>query len=353
MNTIFFIGAGGSVPFGIPTMTEMVQGFEEWMKKSNSGLDYVEHEIKNKLSEYKQYDIEALITVLQDIIDFDQTATSLYSHPSLHFFSPIDTRTFKNTINTLGSQYHNEAIQLLNGLKSFIISACDIKKQPFELYMKLFRYCIRRYDASYETKLLKKELKITNEIFTTNYDMVLEAYCSHYELAWESGEKQGKLDISESNENLFNSNVHSIYKLHGSINWYFDGKGNMRVSSEPVKIGTKTSLGYDVGRELLVYPAFSKYTFREPFYTMFHHLKECLSHCIECYIVGYSFRDEDILGLFHDALMVNKSLKLILIDPNADNIKNQVFHEYLDRVHSIPHAFDEEAINSIDAIKLY
>jgi hypothetical protein len=62
--------------------------------------------------------------------------------------------------------------------------------------------------------------RVNCEIFTTNYDRVLEAYCRRMELEYECGEAPGQqLNISESNSRLFDpyEPVHKIYKIHGSI----------------------------------------------------------------------------------------------------------------------------------------
>ncbi|GAG14308.1 unnamed protein product [marine sediment metagenome] len=69
--------------------------------------------------------------------------------------------------------------------------------------------------------------------------------------------------------------------------------------------------------------------------------------CKECYVVGYSFRDEDILGLFQDAMMMNRQLYLILIDPMAETIAQEKFSEYGERVYRISEAFTEEATRKI------
>ena len=349
-NCIFFIGAGASVPFGVPTMTEMVQKFETWMKESHYALAYVVDEIKNKLSLYKHYDIEALITVLQDIINYEAISGTLLNNPSLHFFSPIATKTFTESINTLGKMYHNEAIQILNDVKKFITEECEIKNDPYELYTELFNTCLRRYDFVYKEALRQGNKNIENEIFTTNYDQVLEAYCSNLDIQCETGEQKGKLDLNRQTSLLYQSTSHCIFKLHGSVNWYIDAHGNSRASSEPIKIGAKTSLGHKVDKEFLLYPAYAKYTYREPFYSMFHHLKDRLSHCKMCCVIGYSFRDEDILGIFHDALMINKLLYLVIIDPQAGGIKANTFSIYNDRVHPISGYFDTGSINLIDNI---
>ena len=149
--------------------------------------------------------------------------------------------------------------------------------------------------------------RVRYPIFTTNYDPILEAYCKSRNFLYASGELlNGRLDISSSNDKLYsmNENAFHIYKLHGSINWYVGEDGQMHWVSAPVQPGTRTFLGDKVQREMLIYPTQQKYTFREPFYTMFHHLKRCLASqdYDRCYIVGYSFRDDDILGMFHDSL---------------------------------------------------
>ena len=76
-------------------------------------------------------------------------------------------------------------------------------------------------------------------------------------------------------------------------------------------------------KELMIYPAQQKYSFREPFYDMFHYLKRRLVEPMnrQCYVVGYSFRDDDILGLFHDALDQNQGLQVVLLDPEAETVR--------------------------------
>lgn len=339
-QAIFFIGAGASVPFGIPTMTELVANFEAKTKDPHYGLGYVIQAIKNNLRDYKPFDIEALITVLQDIIDYDTVSEAIFNHPSLHFYTPNGYPNLDSSVQTLGKRYHNEAKQILGDVKDFIAESCSIKQTPFEIYTELFSSGLVRYGFGYEGEI-KSRTDVENCIFTTNYDLVLEAYCDNLGLDYETGEMRNVLSIDSSNQKLYGHSflAHRIYKLHGSINWYIDEHGVMRWISEPVKAGKTTSLGHKVAQELLLYPAVAKYTFREPFYTMFHHLKKCLVDCKMCYVVGYSFRDEDILGLFHDAMMRNKRLNIVIIDPNAEEIRREKFNKYTDKVHPVSGLF--------------
>ena len=84
---LIFIGAGGSVPFGIPTMSELVKAFEEKLDKKPLALRNFYEDLKNRLVNYQDYDIEALITVLQDVIALDQVPMNVLSQPSIHYFT--------------------------------------------------------------------------------------------------------------------------------------------------------------------------------------------------------------------------------------------------------------------------
>lgn len=350
LKCIFFVGAGASVPFGIPTMTQMVADFEAKTSEPHYGLGYVVQEIKNRLKHYTSFDIEALITVLIDIVDYDTTPRRILNHPSLHFFSPYDHSTLASHIESLGKQYWNEAKQILEDVRGFVVDSCRIREFPFQVYAEFFKNAMGKHDANYAERLRSGRKDMANHVFTTNYDQVLEAYCSHEELNYESGEiRGGILKIDSGNRTLYDwdVNAHKIYKLHGSINWYSDEHGVMRWVSEPIRTGERTSFGHKMEKELLIYPAFSKYTFREPFYAMFHHLKQGLVSCNHCYVVGYSFRDDDILGLFHDAMMINKELTITLIDPMAEVIARERFPKYVDRIKRIPETLTLELAQQI------
>lgn len=307
-------------------------------------MGYVVQEIKSRLRNYKSFDIEALITVLQDIVNYTNVAEAIFNHPSLHFYTPNDYQTFASSVQSLGQKYYNEAKQILGDVKNFIAESCNFTDTPFELYTELFSKGIK-YDFNYEQELKSLRKDIDNCIFTTNYDLVLEAYCNHLGLNYENGETHGGvLDIDTNNGRLYQSGyrVHQIYKLHGSMRWI----------SEPVTTGKRTALGHKVAKELLLYPAILKYTFREPFYTMFHHLKDCLLQGQVCHIVGYSFRDDDILGIFHDAMAKNQNLHLVLIDSVAKVIKDERFSEYADRVQCISEPFTMNAVEQLKEIKV-
>ena len=67
---LIFLEKGASRSFEIPTMTEMVQKFEEYLKANNSKDMMLYSEIKKTLSkgyDVSQIDIESIFSVLEGI----------------------------------------------------------------------------------------------------------------------------------------------------------------------------------------------------------------------------------------------------------------------------------------------
>lgn len=352
-NFVVFLGAGASVPFGIPTMTKMVQDFEQKLKSEYSQYFELFNDIKYRLKHYNSFDIEALITVLKDIIDFDRVPRTVFGNPSIHYFlhGGISFEQYKK--ESLSGR--DKAEELLKNVKNYIAEVCCIKDElPFELYDEFFNKILSKYTGySYLDNVFKRKGQKQQEcdVFTTNYDKVIEAYCNNRGLEYECGHKRDlTVDISAKSKLYENDGLFHIFKLHGSTYWYIDQNNSRHWLTQPAQVGSVTHLGDKIVKELFIYPAQEKYTFREPFYYMFHHLKARLSNinsCNACYIVGYSFRDDDILGLFTDAMDLNERLSLFLIDSNADTIIKERFPNYSRRIRPIQSEFSIQAIQGL------
>jgi len=355
-KSIVFLGAGASVPFGIPTMTEMVEEFEANLKTNCSPYLLLFNDIKSRLMNYRGFDIEVLITVLEGIIDFDRMARIL-NHPCVHYFSAW-AMNFEKMVQLKREdalRNREQAEQLLREVKTFIADCCAIKKESLEesleVYDEFFHQIIwREHGRNFRQTLRGKgPHRVESLVFTTNYDQVLEAYCRRRALEYECGQAQNELlNIGRDSRLYSDVPAFHIFHLHGSINWYIDQDQHMRWMTGPAQLGETTLTGDHVVKELLVYPVAGKYTFREPFYKMFHYLKQQLLECNQCYVVGYSFRDEDILGIFQDALSLSERLHLTLIDPKASSIAQSKFPDFFPaRTRTIDMEFSVEAARNI------
>jgi hypothetical protein len=311
--------------------------------------------IVNKLSNYRHFDVEALITVLERIENVEKFLEEL-NNPSLHYF--LDNLAFgwQNTLaytRGLVDQGKENARNLLEDLKEFMRDICakEIEEEKFLILDEFFSAILKKQGIDFKVKLKTKGLKTALlESFTTNYDMVIENYCRSRNLVYENGElKDRMVDISSRNTELYGRSTEcfKIFKLHGSINWGEVKKGEIRARDIPVKPGGRTIYGEKFAKELVIYPVREFYTFREPFYDMFHHLKTSLVGSDRCYIVGYSFRDPDIKGLFLDAALKNDKLRFYFIDPNVDEIVNERLSTINDRIIKIDKEFGYKAIEEL------
>jgi len=350
---IIFLGAGASKAFGIPTTPEMAEKFGQ-------GLDYPKKKlfdlIAEKLKNYRNFDVEALITILERIINIDRFIEEL-NDPSLHFFLDNLAYSWQEAVQYIRSQADSQkkvAEKLLVGLKEFIRDICaqEIEEEKFSIFDVFFETILKKQGIDFKITLQSKGLKtVYHEIFTTNYDMIMERYCQSRNLLYENGEiRDRRVDISSRNTGLYGGarECFKIFKLHGSINWGEVKKGEIRARDIPVKPGEGTVYGERFTKETVIYPAREFYTFREPFYDMFNHLRNRLVSSDRCYIVGYSFRDPDIKGIFLDAVEKNDKLKFYFIDPNVDEIVDERLSRIEDRIVKIDKEFGYEAIERLN-----
>lgn len=173
------------------------------------------------------------------------------------------------------------------------------------------------------------------EIFTTNYDLCIENYCRIGDIECNNGEiptgsKRQIVNTSKGNGDLYRKDYHGfqIYKLHGSINWYKIKDRDIRDVIEWDRVPrTRGDISFDhtnIEGELMIYPIQEKQIYKDPFSDMFIRLKKSLESNDYCFVVGYSFRDEEISGIFDDAMFERdrkgQKTKIFLIDLSADEI---------------------------------
>jgi hypothetical protein len=349
---IIFLGAGASKTFGVPTMPEMAKEFSQRLVYQKNDLFNL---IVNKLKNYRDFDIEALITVLERIVNVDRFIKEL-NNPSLHYFLDNLAYSWQNTVKYIRSQADpkkKEAANLLRNLKEFIRDVCaqEIEEEKFSIFDLFLGAILDKEGIDFKVTLKKTGPKaVPYEIFTTNYDMIVESYCRSHDLLYENGEMGDRgVDISSRNMKLYGGarECFKIFKLHGSINWGEVKKGKIIARDVPVKPDERTIYGERFTKELVIYPAREFYTFREPFYDMFNHMKDALVRSYSCYIVGYSFRDPDITGIFFDAVEKNDKLTLYFIDPNVDEVVNERLSRIENRIVKIDEEFGYEAIERL------
>lgn len=140
------------------------------------------------------------------------------------------------------------------------------------------------------------------EIFTTNYDLLIEEALERSSVALFDGfvgTREPFFDLVAMEQDALPQRWTRLWKLHGSINWIKRKDGSVYRSHKP---GT--------GEQVLIYPSHLKYdqSRRMPYLAMIDRLRtffrESNSVLVLC---GYSFADEHLNEVLIDGLRANRS----------------------------------------------
>lgn len=148
---------------------------------------------------------------------------------------------------------------------------------------------------------------VSVEIFTTNYDLLLEQALEEQSVPFFdgfSGSRYPFFDIHSVEEDELPSYWARLWKLHGSVNWKTMSGGIYRVSKGVA------------GSPELIYPSKLKYdqSRKMPFLAMSDRLTYFLlkPHAV-LFVCGYSFGDDHINDTIINALKVNQSANVVAL----------------------------------------
>ncbi|WP_138420415.1 SIR2 family protein [Aquibacillus sediminis] len=233
---------------------------------------------------------------------------------------------FLNEDDTKYELYKKLYLDLLTELKkSIIYTSKDKENLAIETYAKLFNllFSVRKEDNHQPLN-----------VFTTNYDLLIErtfeSISAHYINGF-TGVVNRLFDPSVfrlryvDDENRYRekwdpvSRFARLYKLHGSINWFFNGE---YISEH---IGNETEFN---GGETVIYPTINKHnqSLQTPYSELFRELSINLQKPNTTMIIlGYGFPDEHINQLIQQALS-NETFNLIIF--------GDITEEGLDKFHN-------------------
>ena len=169
---------------------------------------------------------------------------------------------------------------------------------------------------------LENRSKIT--FFTTNYDTLLEdalALCKKQVVDGFSGGAVGFWNpTKEYSQSVNDSDMHFLYKLHGSVDWHRDEKKGLVRARYGSKYLSDPS-------NIMIYPQATKYveTQKDPFASLFMGLRSTLNSRSQNVLItcGYSFGDNHINAEIESCLTTvkNNTTVIVFINecPNEDD----------------------------------
>ena len=329
-NSLVFLGAGASKPFGIPTMQEMVDKFEERLERDDAKCFALYSRIKNTLvNAYgDSIDIESVFSVLHGM-ESQITAKDLG-----HYAYFIIKTANVSPVGEFPSETVSTAKKTLDYLQDYIKNSCQLRLDKIndvynKSYVPLFSF-MKGKKQNYTERL---NLATNWKSYTTNYDLVFESF-------WQplDGDIHDHFSKERNSNNYcfsqHNLDPKSFCKLHGSINWTRTVEDGKIIR----KINNSYSV-YETKGDVMLFPIQQKDLYLHPWFLMFADLRDGLASQDTWYVIGYAFNDEFIRDMFEEALRSYKDKKLVIINPDADNIKQKFPQAVMDCIDSLPILF--------------
>lgn len=333
LNFVLFLGAGASAEFGIPLFSELARDF---LKEP---LYYV---YRNRIKIIKQeFARVGFKPNIENYISFAKgqlkpKKTLLKMNPFISHF------VYSSTCKKLG--YNPSANRFINDLEEYVYDKLFVHEY------ETMREILRHYDDFFKVMNEKyhggrdfNDFKV--DIFTTNYDNVIEEYSEERGFDAFDGYAEKPDGMSYFAPELYDIHQIRLYKLHGSVRLGIvveDNTNNMGIvhSKRRTKIGGLYRNNWKIAERIMLL-GFDKDVSKDPYFELLKILKEKLMVTKTCIVIGYSFNDGPILNIFKDVLKRRgEDFKLILLSKNAGEIKSKKFSDD-DRIQDLDGEFSD------------
>lgn len=300
-----------------------------------------------------------------DIKELLENDENLYTFDDLKNRTIID-KNDENLENILSVLI--KAISLFKGIKSnefseFIdVNKLDqtVEKIKQHIYQATSEY---GFDNNCKHDLLIKKLSrllpsdSRLNIVTTNYDRLFEGAASSLRFWVFDGFSFSNPPIfdadifdwklvkeipnSKTQEFKYRSNMINLLKIHGSVDWEMDEKGQL--------IKVLTNKQRDVINPVMIFPSSEKYmqSYQEPYFSLMTKFQELLRKPNTLFMtIGFSFADNHIFEMILQSIKHNNSLSTLITDYTLDGDKNPNWEELSEKSEMYDIHFLKGALNN-------
>jgi hypothetical protein len=308
---LLFLGAGASMPFGVPTMIDFIKLFDKEV-----GDSPLYRELKTAFGE--NCDLEALMTVIEDLSKSPKEFFKAISPQTASFLLQKERKDADHYINGDRSQ---EAGELSAKIKAIIRKECNRAisndSRILEVYDDFFTSLESQKRRVIAVPSLWGSSQIGSgahaftlptdlRIFTTNYDQCLETYFNRREIDFWRGivSRYGEsvFDVDSYDPLLAENMPCKIYKLHGSVDLF---RKEDKIKRLEVPRAEDPFLIKEYGEEFMRWPIeFGGYRHivESPYLDLFRRLRDVAKQKTWWIVIGFSFRDRTICSLLNDVL---------------------------------------------------
>lgn len=272
-NPVILVGSGGSIPYGLPSMSDLAK------------------EITKKLApEFETHDSwKSFIQELASSGDFEQALGKV----------------------TIPEEMHNAII-------GAIWASIDHKDRA------AISDFLKNGSQPTITAILRKFVQQTNptNIITTNYDRIIEYAIDTAEGLAVTGFSGFCIKgFSTSNLNITSKRSIRLFKVHGSIDWFRHRTNQSLLSTSFFSDALKSHYA-----PMIVTPGIEKYkeTYNDPFRTVIAEADKALRNSPSYLCIGYGFNDEHIQPIIIDENR-NKNKPIVIITKQITDKMKELF----------------------------
>lgn len=300
-NIGFFFGAGTSCALKIPNVEQLTTGIEAKLTS-----EYLTN------FQLVKSDLETIITSrnvnIEDILNQIRRIRELTGET---------VKEYQGVSGTNAKKLDKEICTIIYDIIAEKEKVADIEKTK-----KFFAWL----------SLLNRDF--SKEIFTTNYDLIIEKsleasqipYFDGFVGSYEPFFWQESIDQFVSKNDL-TQNWIRLWKIHGSLSWFWKEDPTTK-AQQIIRIGKIENIK-DEENELVIYPSKEKYdsSKKQPFIAYFDRLKNyLLSGELLFVFTGYSFSDQHINEIIFNCLRQNNRLTALVFffqDSEVENLHKQ------------------------------
>jgi hypothetical protein len=328
---VILLGAGASVDSGLPTAYGLTEQVYAALNDNASAsretklfgfvvAKLIVRQTRLGVSPFAKIDIESVYDGLKRVLLKDSDIISEFVNSwdpmTDATFSQFNARSFAENLvrsfelsdrrSLTGQARLNINNHRLNSAMTELdsaISGKNSRKIDLSTYIETLSTCLTpsSFDHPHISTFLEFCSKHTECIASLNYDLILEKSCESQSISYDYGLKNWNLRrfVKFYGEEL------NIIKLHGSLNWYFDGDDEIYVGEE--RKYRKRAIIFGGQQE--------KLNANGPFLTLRHEFFSKLRNTNVFAIAGYSFSDEHLNALIRSWMKTRRKAKFILLNP--------------------------------------
>ncbi len=297
---ILLLGAGASVEANMPDSNAMVQEIEAAVSQENTDW-----------------------TCYRDLYRFLRSSI-FFADGLTGSFGDDVPYNIERLVNVLDELHQKERHTLYPFVGAWNPMLLDLAGSDFK-YVREFQDAIitqlrnhwvalpEREKASYYAGLLRfqGEYGYPLRVFSLNYDLCVEETCGHDKV--QRGFSNRIWDWRLFDETSDDQLQLLLYKLHGSMDWYFTKDGRVTYSDSPSSIQNEEIA--------LIFGTSYKLQYVDPFLFLAYELRRWtldVARIIIC--IGYGFNDNHINGILQQSLRLQRDRKLLAVIGECDEI---------------------------------